>query len=59
MKSTLQKGKLTTWKDDRGFGFIQADSNSNGGGKEVFYTSVLCKVRLVGQKLAIQFYTRQ
>lgn len=32
MKSMLQKGKLTTWKDDRGFGFIQPDN----GGKEVF-----------------------
>jgi cold shock CspA family protein len=27
-----QKGKLTTWKDDRGFGFIRPDE----GGKEVF-----------------------
>lgn len=32
MNPILQKGKLTTWKDDRGFGFIKPDS----GGKEVF-----------------------
>lgn len=32
MKPTLHKGKLTTWKDDRGFGFIQPDN----GRKEVF-----------------------
>jgi cold shock CspA family protein len=32
MKPVLQKGQLTTWKDDRGFGFIQPDK----GGKEVF-----------------------
>ncbi len=40
MKSALQKGKLTTWKDDRGFGFIKADSKSggksDGSGKEIF-----------------------
>ncbi len=36
MKSALQKGKLTTWKDDRGFGFIKAGSNADSGGKEVF-----------------------
>ncbi|MDJ1170725.1 cold shock domain-containing protein [Roseofilum sp. BLCC_M154] len=32
MKPTLHKGQLATWKDDRGFGFIQPDN----GGKEVF-----------------------
>lgn len=32
MKPTLQKGQLTTWKDDRGFGFVKPDD----GGKEVF-----------------------
>ncbi|MEM9817866.1 MAG: cold shock domain-containing protein [Cyanobacteria bacterium P01_D01_bin.6] len=32
MKPVSQKGKLTTWKDDRGFGFIKPDS----GSREVF-----------------------
>ncbi|KGF72579.1 DNA-binding protein [Neosynechococcus sphagnicola sy1] len=32
MKPALQKGQLTTWKDDRGFGFIKPDN----GVKEVF-----------------------
>lgn len=32
MKPVLHKGQLTTWKDDRGFGFIKPDH----GGKEVF-----------------------
>ncbi|MBE9208170.1 cold shock domain-containing protein [Nostoc sp. LEGE 06077] len=32
MKPILHKGQLTTWKDDRGFGFIKPD----GGSKEVF-----------------------
>ncbi len=32
MKPFLRKGKLTTWKDDRGFGFIKPDD----GSKEVF-----------------------
>lgn len=32
MKPVLHRGKLVTWKDDRGFGFITPDS----GGKEVF-----------------------
>jgi len=30
--SVQQRGKLTTWKDDRGFGFIKPDQ----GGKDVF-----------------------
>jgi cold shock CspA family protein len=38
MKPVLKKGKLKTWKDDRGFGFIKPDN----GGKEVFlHISVL------------------
>ncbi|MEG4274403.1 MULTISPECIES: sunset domain-containing protein [unclassified Microcoleus] len=32
MKPVLNKGQLTTWKDDRGFGFIKPDD----GSKEVF-----------------------
>lgn len=32
MAKTLQKGVLKTWKDDRGFGFIQPDS----GDKDIF-----------------------
>lgn len=28
MKSTLQKGTLVTWKDDRGFGFIKPDDSN-------------------------------
>ena len=32
MKPVLHKGQLTTWKDDRGFGFIAPDD----GSKEVF-----------------------
>ncbi|PZO41928.1 MAG: DNA-binding protein [Pseudanabaena frigida] len=38
MKSLPHKGQLTTWKDDRGFGFIKPDD----GSKEVFlHISVL------------------
>jgi cold shock CspA family protein len=38
MKPVLKQGKLKTWKDDRGFGFIKPDN----GGKEVFlHISVL------------------
>ncbi|MGR8931473.1 MAG: cold shock domain-containing protein [Gammaproteobacteria bacterium] len=32
MAEQFQKGVLKTWKDDRGFGFIQPDS----GGKDIF-----------------------
>ncbi|NEQ83080.1 MAG: cold shock domain-containing protein, partial [Moorea sp. SIO2I5] len=32
MKPVLHQGKLITWKDDRGFGFIKP----NDGGKDVF-----------------------
>jgi cold shock CspA family protein len=32
MKPALHKGQLITWKDDRGFGFIQPDD----GSQEVF-----------------------
>ncbi|NEQ54017.1 MAG: cold shock domain-containing protein, partial [Leptolyngbya sp. SIO3F4] len=32
MKPVLKKGQLTTWKDDRGFGFIKP----NDSDKEVF-----------------------
>lgn len=33
MDSRLQQGKLTTWNDDRGFGFIQPE----GGNRAVFF----------------------
>lgn len=32
MTTTVQKGVLKTWKDDRGFGFIQPDN----GDKDIF-----------------------
>lgn len=32
MAETVQKGVLKTWKDDRGFGFIQPDN----GDKDIF-----------------------
>ena len=32
MAETLQRGVLKTWKDDRGFGFIQPDN----GDKDIF-----------------------
>jgi cold shock CspA family protein len=32
MKPSLHKGKLTTWKDDRGFGFIKP----NDGSKDIY-----------------------
>lgn len=35
MKPILHKGKLTTWKDDRGFGFIKP-SQPVDGNKEIF-----------------------
>jgi cold shock CspA family protein len=35
MKPVLRKGKLATWKDDRGFGFIKS-SDPIDGNKDIF-----------------------
>lgn len=53
MKSVLRKGQLTTWKDERGFGFIKP----NDGGQEVFlHISALKKANRRPQVGEIIYY---
>lgn len=59
MKPLLSKGKITTWKDDRGFGFIKPDN----GGKEVFlHISAIKRAGrrpIVVPRLETRFYMRK
>jgi cold shock CspA family protein len=53
MQPGLRSGKLTKWKDERGFGFIQPVD----GSQEVFYIFLKLKMQPVVHKKTTRFIT--